>query len=91
VVGRIGGRLDLTEARLEGREAVGGPHLGGARVVGVDADPVLGLALDRDGGRVVEVHGGVVAVSHHRVRLVAAVEADAERLRDLGVAADVTG
>jgi hypothetical protein len=55
VVGGIGGRLDIAKGGLEGGGAVGGPDLGAARVIRVSADQVLGLALNRDGGRVVGV------------------------------------
>jgi hypothetical protein len=91
-LGGGGSRLDAREAAAHGFVAGVGPDLGAAGVGGVGgvgAGHVLGLPLDVDGGQVVEVERGVVAVGDHGAGTVAVVEADAERLIKLGVAADV--
>jgi hypothetical protein len=69
--------LDAGEGTREGGVAVGRPDLAAARVVWVGADQELGLAFDRDLGRVVEVGSGVGVGDEHS-RVVAVVEADAE-------------
>jgi hypothetical protein len=84
-----GSRLDAAEAAAHGLVARVAPDLGAAGVGRVGTDQQLGLALDVDGGQVVEVERGVVAVGDHGAGTVAVVEADAERLVELGVATDV--
>jgi hypothetical protein len=84
-----GGGLDAREAAPHGRVAVVGPLLGAAGVGRVGADQVFGLLLNVDRGQVIKVDSGVVAVGDQGAGAVVVVEADAERLVELGVAADV--